>query len=191
MIILIISVFKEWSKCCWASTIIGQEIVTVDYLSADGNTYTVSVDLSDANIPEGAYLQVEELSNDEAKAYIKEASKAVDTKITDLLYSKALDISIVYNNEKIQPERTVKVEVELQDKKKDIISEVVHFGDKTEVLNSETNGKTVEFRTNGFSVFAFVGIEQLPEGNITQTYEDEEYIITASYSEKAEIPENA
>ena len=59
------------------------------------------------------------------------------------------------------------------------------------MLNSETNGKTVEFRNNGFSVFAFVGIEQLPEGNITQTYEDEEYIITASYSEKAEIPENA
>ena len=44
--------------------------MTVDYLSAGGNTYTVSVDLSDANIPEGAYLQVEELSADEAEEYI-------------------------------------------------------------------------------------------------------------------------
>ena len=59
--------------------IVGQNIVTVDYLSADGNTYTVSVDLSDANIPEGAYLQVEELSADEAEEYIKEAAKAVKT----------------------------------------------------------------------------------------------------------------
>ena len=101
--------------------------MTVDYLSADGNTYTVSVDLSDANIPEGAYLQVEELSDDEAEEYIKEAAKAVDTKVKDLLYSKALDISIIYNDEKIQPDGTVNVEVTLQDKEKEVISEVVHF----------------------------------------------------------------
>ena len=40
-------------------------------------------------------------------------------------------------------------------------------------------------------VLKIVGIEKLPEGNTTQTYENEDYIITASYSEKAEIPENA
>lgn len=132
-------------------------MVTVDYLSADGNTYTVSVDLTDANIPEGAYLQVEELSDSAAEEYVEEAAKAVNKKVDDLYYSKALDISIIYNNKKIQPDGFVKVEVELQDKKKNIVPEVVHFGERTEVLNSETNGNTVAFRTDGFSVFAIVG----------------------------------
>lgn len=169
--------------------IVGQNIVTVDYLSADGNTYTVSVDLSDANIPEGAYLQVEELSDDEAEEYIKEAAKAVDTKVKDLLYSKALDISIVYNNEKIQPDGSVKVEIELQDKKNNIHSEVVHFGSKTEVLKSTTKGNTVEFETKGFSVFAIVGTKILKTNYISA--DGREYSITVTYGPKAKIPNNA
>ena len=161
--------------------------MTVDYLSADGNTYTVSVDLSDANIPEGAYLQVEELSADEAEEYIKEAAIAVDTKVKDLLYSKALDISIIYNNEKIQPDGNVRVEVTLQDKKKDIITEVVHFGDETEVLDSETDGKTVDFTTDGFSVFAIVGTETITTNYITA--EGDTYEVTVTYGRDAEIPD--
>ena len=162
--------------------------MTVDYLSADGNTYTVSVDLSEANIPEGAYLQVKELSDDEAEEYIEEAAKAVDTKVKDLLYSKALDISIIYNNEKIQPDGSVKVEVELQDKRKEVISEVVHFGDKTEVLKSSTDGKTVQFETDGFSVFAIVGMELTTQ---YITAEGDAYTITVTYDKDAEIPEGA
>ena len=163
--------------------------MTVDYLSADGNTYMVSVDLSDANIPEGAYLQVEELSADEAEEYIKEAAKAVDTKVKDLLYSKALDISIIYNNEKIQPDGNVRVEVTLQDKKKDIITEVVHFGDETEVLDSETDGKTVDFTTDGFSVFAIVGTETITTNYITA--EGDTYEVTVTYGRDAEIPDKS
>ena len=163
--------------------------MTVDYLSADGNTYTVSVDLSDANIPEGAYLQVEELSDDEAEEYTKEAAKAVDTKVKDLLYSKALDISIIYNNEKIQPDGNVRVEVTLQDKKKDIITEVVHFGDETEVLDSETDGKTVDFTTDGFSVFAIVGTETITTNYITA--EGDTYEVTVTYGKDAEIPDKS
>jgi len=163
--------------------------VTVDYLSADGNTYTVSVDLRDANIPEGAYLQVKELSDSEAEEYIEEAAKAVDTEVKDLLYSKALDISIVYNGEKIQPDGTVKVEVKLQDKKKDVLSEVVHFGDRTEVLNSTTKGNTVEFKTEGFSVFAIVGTETLETTYLTA--DGETYKITVTYGPEADIPKGS
>ena len=170
-------------------TIVGQEIVTVDYLSADGNTYTVSVDLSDANIPEGAYLQVKELSDSEAEKYIEEAAKAVDKEAEDLLYSKALDISIIYNNKKIQPDGKVKVEVTLQDKKKDIRSEVVHFGEKSEVLDSNTDGKTVEFTTNGFSVFAIVGTETLTGGVVTA--DGSTYEVTVTYGPEAGIPTGA
>ena len=160
--------------------------MTVDYLSVDGSTYTVRVDLSEANVPEGAYLQVEELSDDEAEEYIKDAAKAVDTKVKDLLYSKALDISIIYNNEKIQPDGAVKVEVKLQDKEKNIVSEVVHFGNETEVLDSETDGKTVEFTTKGFSVFAIVGT-----GTITVPFvagDGRTYEVTVTYGEDAGIP---
>ena len=164
-------------------------MVTVDYLSADGNTYTVSVDLTNANIPEGAYLQVEELSDDEAEEYIKEAAKAVDTKVKDLLYSKALDISIIYNDEKIQPDGTVNVEVTLQDKEKEVISEVVHFGDKTEVLKSSTDGNTVQFKTDGFSVFAIVGTKTIETTYLTA--DGKTLKVTVNYDEDAQIPEGA
>ena len=163
--------------------------MTVDYLSADGNTYTVSVDLSDANIPEGAYLEVKELSDSEAEKYINQAAKAVDTKVKDLLYSKALDISIIYNNEKIQPDGNVRVEVTLQDKKKNIISEVVHFGDETEVLDSETVGKTVEFTTDGFSVFAIVGTSVLTTEHID--HNGYKYDVVVTYGPDAKIPEGS
>ena len=163
-------------------------MVTVDYLSADGNTYTVSVDLTDANIPEGAYLQVEELSDSAAEEYVEKAAKAVNKKVDDLYYSKALDISIIYNNEKIQPDGTVKVEVTLQDKEKEVISEVVHFGDKTEVLKSSTEGNTVQFKTDGFSVFAIVGT------TLTAEYMDHhgyKYDVTVTYGPEAKIPEGS
>ena len=163
--------------------------MTVDYLSADGNTYTVSVDLSDANIPEGAYLQVEELSNSAAEEYVEKAAKAVNKKVDDLYYSKALDISIIYNNEKIQPDGTVNVEVTLQDKEKEVISEVVHFGDKTEVLKSSTDGNTVQFKTDGFSVFAIVGTETITTNYITA--EGDTYEVTVTYGKDAEIPDKS
>ena len=169
-------------------TIVGQNIVTVDYLSADGNTYTVSVDLSDANIPEGAYLQVEELSNSAAEEYVEKAAKAVNKKVDDLYYSKALDISIIYNNEKIQPDGTVNVEVTLQDKEKEVISEVVHFGDKTEVLKSSTDGNTVQFKTDGFSVFAIVGTTLTAEHMDHNGYK---YDVTVTYGPEAKIPEGS
>ena len=163
--------------------------MTVDYLSADGNTYTVSVDLSDANIPEGAYLQVKELSDSEAEKYIEEAAKAVDKEAEDLLYSKALDISIVFEGKKIQPNGSVKVDAVLKDKDNNVISQVVHFGEEAEVLESETNGKNVVFTTDGFSVFAILGTETISARVITAN--GETYTIKVTYGPEAKIPSDA
>ncbi len=71
--------------------------------------------------------------------------------------------------------------------------QIVHVDDEgvAEVLESDTDGSSVAFAADGFSVYVIVDIGELPEDNITQTFENDRFIITASYNEKAAIPENA
>ena len=171
-------------------TIIAQENNTIEYLSADGSTYEVTVDLRDVtNIPDGAVLEITELPENESKEYLKKALKALDKEPEDVLYSKALDISILYNGQKLQPDGSVKVEVNLLDKDKEILADVIHFGKETEVLNTETTEETVAFETDGFSVFAFVGTQTLATQYITAS--GETYEITVTYGPEAEIPQDA
>ena len=169
--------------------IVGQKINTVEYLSADGNTYEIILDLTEVtNIPEGAILEVKELSGKDSEDYIEKAANAIDTKVDSISYAKLFDISIVYNNEKLQPDGPVKVEVTLQDKEKDIHPQVVHFGKKTEVLNASEDGNTVEFSTNSFSVFAVLGTEIIIAPNGEFKFENDRYAVTVSYTEEAKIP---
>ena len=140
------------------SIIVGQEINTVDYLSpVDGNTYTVSVDLRNVtNIPEGAELVVEDVAQSEYDNYLNKAAKALNTDADAFTYAKLLDISIVYEGQEIQPNGTVGVEIQLKDGEDISNPQVVHFGQKTEVLDAAKTGNGVAFATTGFSVYAVV-----------------------------------
>ena len=159
-------------------------------MSADGNTYEVTVDLREVtNIPDGAVLEITEVPENESKEYLKKALKALDKDPEDVLYSKALDISLLYNGQKLQPNGSVKVAVNLLDKDKEILADVIHFGKETEVLDAETTEETVAFETEGFSVFAFVGTQTLAAQYITAT--GETYEITVTYGPEAKIPQDA
>ena len=139
--------------------IVGQSINTVEYLSAaDGKTYEVTVDLRGVtNIPEGAELVVEDVTQSEYDSYLNEAAKALKTNADAFTYAKLLDISIVYEGQEIQPNGKVGVEIQLKDGEDISNPQVVHFGQKTEVLDVAKTGNGVAFETSGFSIYAVVG----------------------------------
>ena len=180
-------------------------------LTYEGSDYIVYADFDEsAKFPEGVQLRVKEItkeSDPEAyEVYYQKALSEMQGKYdenTTLSFAKFYDIAFVYKDVEIEPNANVSIRIEYKQAveiEKDTVVDTIHFdkneGEKAEVINSDTKGsekevEAIEFESDQFSVYGIVGIEQLPEGNTTQTYENEDYIITASYSEKAEIPENA
>ena len=157
------------------STIVGQGINTVEYLSAaDGKTYEVTVDLRGVtNIPEGAELVVEDVTQSEYDSYLNEAAKALKTNADAFTYAKLLDISIVYEGQEIQPNGKVGVEIQLKDGEDISNPQVVHFGQETEVLDAAKTGNGVAFATTGFSVYAIVEEDGIPQpARVTFEFED-------------------
>lgn len=108
------------------------------------------------NIPEGAELVVEDVTQSEYDSYLNEAAKALKTNADAFTYAKLLDISIVYEGQEIQPNGKVGVEIQLKDGEDISNPQVVHFGQKTEVLDAAKTGNGVAFETSGFSIYAVV-----------------------------------
>ena len=176
--------------------IVGTETITTNYITAEGDTYEVTVTYGrDAEIPDKSTLSVAEVTEAAAdyESYKKQTADALNGVTDNFQYIKLLDISIINaNGEKVIPAAAVDVNIRLLDKSE--VSEntqIVHFGEKVEVLESSVEDDAVTFSTEGFSVFVIVDISDLPENNITQTFENDKFIITASYTEKAKIPEDA
>ena len=129
-------------------------------LRANGSNYTVTVSCdADSGIPEGASLEVSELSGRQYDRYLEKTADALDTEADSMSYVKLLDISIAHDGQKIQPDREVKVSIQLKDTDLDSSREdvsIVHFGKKTEVLDADVNSSSnkVDFDTDGFSIYA-------------------------------------
>ena len=133
--------------------------ITVDYLSSDGNTYQVNVTCDpEANIPEGSVLSVTEVTEDSDiyAEYVSKTAEALGMTAEDLSYLKLLDISIMHNEEKVQPEVPVQVEIVLLDKDNtEEATKVVHFGeDGVDVITPQVDGDSVNFEAEGFSYYA-------------------------------------
>ena len=173
-------------------------------LTSKGSDYTVTVSYTDdAQIPDNAELSVREIEKgtDEYASYLKQAESTVD-ETKSVNEARFFDITILADGEKVEPRAAVSVQINFTgiEQTDTDDTQLLHYKDDKEVeimdeaefsKSEEQAVDTVQFETDGFSVYGIVGIEKLPEGNTTQTYETEDYIITASYSEKAEIPENA
>ncbi len=130
-------------------------------VTADGSAYEVTVKYgADAGVPDGATLEVSELTKDseEYQKYMEQTAEAVGTAVEDLDYLKLLDISIMDGDEKVEIQAPVDVQIKLLDKKDKNAGEktsVVHFGkDETAVIEPDVEGKTVNFETTGFSYYA-------------------------------------
>ncbi len=135
--------------------------MTAEFTAGDDHTYEVVLIYSRAaGIPDGARLEVEELSenNEEYAEYTARAAEAIGHTEEALSYIKLLDISIVFEDEKIQPAVPVDVQIRLMDLEesaKEDLTQVVHFGEEeVEVIEAVSEGDTVSFEASGFSIYA-------------------------------------
>lgn len=144
--------------------IVGTETISTPFTASDGNTYEVTVNYGkDAGIPANARLEVSEVGENSIRydGYVEQAAEAIDARTIDLQYVKLLDISIVdENGNKVELNAPVDVQIKLLDKEQaEETTQVVHFEGTDEnpvVMESSVEGDSVNFSTNGFSVYAVV-----------------------------------
>ena len=144
------------------------DLLTEEVLDSLGNTYTISVTYGpEAKIPEYSGLEVSEIleTSEEYREYVARTESALGMGEGTAGYIRLFDIKIEKDGEKIQPAdgTTVDVKIELKDAQADSLS-VVHFADESDtgsvVQSTETEGQTVSFTAEGFSVYAIIGTDE-------------------------------
>ena len=136
--------------------VVGTGPLTVDYLTEEGSTYEITVDLSEVtNVPKDAYLDIRELVGDEYNQYLKSAAIALDKDVESIKKAKLFDIAIKNGDDEIEPNGKVNVEIVLKDDSFEDAA-IVHFGDETEVIEAATEGNSISFETSSFSVYAVI-----------------------------------
>ena len=168
---------------------VSDEAVAGTLVNTD-TSYRVTVTFSeDAGIPEGAELIIAEKPEAE---YIEQATKALDA--GKVAFAVFLDISIVKDGEEIQPTDDVKVEVVLNEMPSDENGElaVVHFKDEndSEAVKSSAEKDTVEFKTDGFSVYGFVYTVEFTYGEYTFAIEGGSEILLSDIFSQLHIEED-
>ena len=150
--------------------VIGTATITTKYLTGDGETYNISVSYGpDANIPDGAELEVSEITEDSDKytdLYAKASEAVLDGKDASVPFARFFDISIVKDGEKIQPDAPVDVKItfdETVEANKNAKFNAVHITDEaTDVIDVKTEGgeseetvtvDAVKFSAEGFSIY--------------------------------------
>ncbi|MBQ6118776.1 MAG: hypothetical protein IJK98_06055, partial [Clostridia bacterium] len=132
---------------------------------ADGKRYRVTASYgAEAGIPADAALSVIPITENTAgyDDYVTQATRALRCVIDGNEDIQLFDIAIVSGGDssvRYQPAAGASVEMKVrlaEAPEKDL--GVVHFGEETERLDSEVDGRTVAFETTGFSVYAFVNI---------------------------------
>ena len=188
--------------------VIGTEVIEKTVLASDGHNYKITVTYGpEAGIPDGAELEVEEISGDskEYKKYVSgtEGVLAEDEKVS---FARFFDISIVSAGDKIQPKEPVNVRIELADELTEEVK-AVHFehqkkdaeeesenSEKAVLLDSklvaaEELKNAVSFDADGFSVYGIIGTETITTHYISAS--GDIYEITVSYDADANIPKGS
>ena len=148
--------------------------ISTDFISADGETYKITVSYGDdAGIPDGAELKVEEIleGSKEYKGYLKDSADKLNVDSESIPFARFFDIEILdKEGKKIEPKATVQVDIslkEIPDTETDI--QIVHFEEDgpvviptKEVLDLKGE-KAISFDTDGFSVYGTI-VEPAPTG---------------------------
>ena len=179
------------------------ETITTKYITAEGETYTITVTYgTEAEIPDGATLEVSEIKNDDKTytSYIEQAAKALSKgeEVPFVNSARLFDISILSEGKRIEPKVPVEVKIEYANAESlNETSEVgaVHFKEstfktETDIMDVDVQGEEdkvdgVTFTTDSFSIYAVIIIDK--EAG-TFAVEDENYKITISYTKEANIP---
>ncbi len=168
------------------------------------NDYTVTVSYTDdAQIPDNAELAVREIEKDtdEYASYLEQAKGAVDEN-KSVNEARFFDITIVADGEKIEPQAPVNVQITFtgieqtnsddtqllhyKDDKEVEVMDQAEFSKSEEPENETKAVDTVQFETDGFSVYGIVGT-----GTITVPFvagDGRTYEVTVTYGEDAGIP---
>ena len=144
------------------------------YLTADGETYTISVSYNkEANIPDGATLDVSEITKENVlyAKYANQAAEKLSTNSDKLANAHFFDISIVKGGQEIQPQAPVDVKIELSDELSTSVK-AIHFNEAIETItptvafsDAPSRNSAISFEATSFSVY---GIVELPA--YEQTY---------------------
>ena len=132
-------------------------VITTDYITDEGDTYKITVTYDEeAGIPEGAYLDVEEITGERFNELYDQTTDLLDAEFFS--YARIFDITI-YDDESshVDPSSNVEVSIELLDEvdENDNFT-VVHFAPEATKVNSRSEGNSVSFETDGFSAYAIV-----------------------------------
>ena len=132
-------------------------VITTDYITDEGDTYKITVTYDEeAGIPEGAYLDVEEITGERFNELYDQTTDLLDAEFFS--YARIFDITI-YDDESnhVDPSSNVEVSIELLDEvdENDNFT-VVHFAPEATKINSRSEGNSVSFETDGFSAYAIV-----------------------------------
>ena len=171
--------------------------ITQKVLTADGNTYEISVTYSqDAAIPEDAELVVTELQTDDelyaeylqkaVRAALKQSDQEMPGEdegvyIAEDQYGRFFDIEIRSGGQKIEPEGSVSVKISLADAPEDRLNvlQVIHFAvEEPDILDAEVDAEIcIWFETDSFSVY---GVITEPNGQPTSNLDGKAVRINVS-----------
>ena len=179
-------------------------------LTSKGTDYTVTVSYTDdAQIPDKAELAVREIEKDseEYASYLEQAKGAVDeNKFVN--EARFFDITILADGKKVEPRVPVNVQITFTgiEQTNTDDTQLLHYkeGKKVEVMDQAEFSKseepeneakavdTVQFETDGFSVYGIVGTELVTEFTIANPDgENVTYLVTVTYGSDANIPEGS
>ena len=160
--------------------------------TSDNNTYSVKVVYGpEAGIPLDAQIDVTEV---DFYDYVDQSTEKLDITEDKIAFAYAFDIRIIdpETGREYQPNDYVKVSISLLKEDIDDDSNInvlhIHDNDEAELIDSNIKDESVEFKTDGFSVYVFVStyVEQVLKATDGNTYK-----ISVLYDDSSGIPENA
>ena len=175
------------------------KVIEATVVTYDGKTYRVRVLYGpEAEIPDGSHLEATEILEDSDlyEAHVAQSAEAVGGTTEALNHIRLFDIAIIApDGSKATPVAPVQVVIEYVSPVAIDIAQtvrIVHFGETaTEVITPATNrddaGMVDEFsfETGSFSIYGVVFIEKDEDSFV---FEDEDFIVTVSYTKEANIP---
>jgi len=163
-------------------------------VASDGNKYRVTVSYdNNSGIPENAILAVEELNKADKNfgQYIEKTAEVLSKEKDSFEIARVFDITLIdpETGEHYQPDKNVKVSIELLNEDITDKFDVVHFEDNAndepgdaKVLKSSTTGEKVEFETDGFSIYVLTSGGQIVTPQCTYTFFVQEGGLYTEYS---------
>ena len=132
-------------------------VIEKTVLASDGKNYHITVTCGvDSGISEGAELEVFELTGTAFENLVPQLECVLESVSMSAGYARLFDISIVRDGEKLQPAAPVSVQITVEDI--DVVENpiIVHFGEKSQIVDVVADGQIVSFMAESFSIYAVV-----------------------------------